>query len=79
MSDQLVSVVHLFLSSVLPLHQVSLKLRVFEKNQNLLLAPEYSALKPASYVILRLRGPSQQCFLVTRNLSVSVIGCRTTT
>ena len=40
--DQLVSVVHLLLSSALPLHQVSLKLWVFEKNQSLLLAPENS-------------------------------------
>ena len=35
----------------------------------------------ASYVIVRLRGPSRaasQCFLPNRTLNVSMIGCRTT-
>ena len=49
LSDQLVFVVHLLLSSVQPLHQVSLKLCVFEMSPSLLLAPEYTAVKPASH------------------------------
>ena len=52
---------------------------VFEKNQSVLLAPEYTAVTPASYVIVLLRDPSQQCFLPDCNVSVSVSGCRITT
>ena len=67
LSDQLVCAVHLLLSSVQPLHQDSLKLWVFDQNQSFLLAPEYAAVKPVSYEIVRLRGPSQQCFLLNQS------------
>ena len=79
LSDQLEFVVHLLLSSVLPLRQVSLKPWVFEKNQSFPLAPVFTAVKLAFYVILHLRSPSLQCFLLSHNLSVSVTGYRTTT
>ena len=41
---------------------------------------ENTVVKPASYVIFRLRGPSRvasQCTLPNRTLNVSRIGCRT--
>ena len=48
---------------------------------HLLLVPVYAVVKPGSYVIVRLPGPSRvasQCFLPNRKLNVSIIGCRTT-
>ena len=46
-----------------------------------LLVPENTLVKAASYVIVRLRGPSRvasQCFQPNRKLNVSMIGCGTT-
>ena len=78
------------------LHQVSLKLRDLEKNlsssflvlsDKLVLVlhfpvvPVSTVVKPSSYVIARLRGPSRaasQRSLPNRKLSVSMIGRRTT-
>ena len=45
------------------------------------LVPEFSVVKPESYVIVHLRGPSRavsQCFLPNRTLNVPMIGCGTT-
>ena len=96
LSDKLVFVVHLLLASVHTPHQVSLMLQDSEKNGtssflvqsdklvlvlHFPLVPVYTVVKPASYVIARLRGPiwaASQCFLPNRKLSVSTIGCRTT-
>ena len=73
------------------LHQVSLKLRDLEKNLSssflvqsdklvfvlhFRLFPENAVVKPASYVIVRLRAPSRaasQCSLPNRTLNVSMI------
>ena len=89
-------VVHLLLAAVHTPHQVSLILHDSEKNGSssfleqsdevmlvfyFPLVPIFSVVKPASYVIARLRGPSRassQCFLPNRKLSVLMIGCRTT-
>ena len=96
LSDELVFVVHLLLVSVHIPHQVSPILHDSEKNGSssfliqsdklvlflhFPLVPVYTVVKPASYVIARLRGPSRavsQCFLPNRKLNVSMIGCRTT-
>ena len=95
-SDKLVFVVHLLLASVHTPHQVSLILQDSEKNgassflvqsdklvlvHHFPLVPVYTVVKPASYVIARLRSPSgaaSQCSLPYRRLSVPMIGCRTT-
>ena len=96
LSDKLVIVVHLLLASVHTPHQVSLILQDSEKNGSssfliqsdklvlvlhFPLVPVYTMVKPASYVIARLRSPSRaasQSFLPKRKLSVPMIGCRTT-
>ena len=96
LSDKLVFVVHLLVASVHTLHQVSLILEDSEKNGSssfliqsdelvlvlhFPLVPVYTVVKPASYVIVRLRGLSRvasQCFLANRKLNVSMIGFRTT-
>ena len=82
-------VVHLLLASVHTPHQVSLILQDSEKNGSssflvqsgelalilhFPLVPVFTVVKPASYVIARLRGPSRavsQCIL-------PMIGCRIT-
>ena len=96
LSDKLVFVMHLLLASVHTPHQVSLILQDSEKagpssflvqSDKLVLVlnfpfvPVQKVVKPASYVSVRLRGPSRaasQCFLPNRKLSVPMIGCRTT-
>ena len=76
-NDQLEYVVHLHVSSASFLLLVSLKLLVFEKNQNFLLVHVQTAVRPAFVVILHLQDPSLQCFQLNRNRSVcSVIGLR---
>ena len=95
-SDKLVFVVHLLLASVHTPHHVSLMLQDSEKNGSpsflvqsdklvlvlhFPLVPVHTVVKPAFYVIARLRGPSRAaspCFLPNRKLSVSMICCRTT-
>ena len=57
LSDQLEYVVHLPLSPVLLLLPVSLKLLVFEKIHHPL-APVYTAVEPAFFVILHIQDPS---------------------
>ena len=96
LSDKIVFVVHLPLASVHTPHQISLTLQDSEKNRSssflvqrdklvlvlhFLLVPVFSVVKPASYVIARLRGPSRassQCSLPNRKQNVSMIGCTTT-
>ena len=95
-SDKLVFVVHLHLVSVHTPHQVSPILHESEKNGSSIflvhndklilflhfpVVPVYTVVKPASYAITRLRGPSpaaSQCFLPNRKLNVFMIGCTTT-
>ena len=63
LSDKLVFVVHLLLASV---HFLPPILR-------------YDVVKPASYVIVRLRSQmTLQCSQPNRKLNLSMIGCRTT-
>ena len=76
LSDQLEYIVHLPLSCVLLLLPFSLKLWVFEKNNNFLLAHVHTAVRPAFSVILHLQDPSLQCFQLNHIWNVSLIGRR---